>query len=266
MLLSIGEHAQSVGYGKKPTGFSVNTQRKSFFLLPYLFLILTLTSCGPVPVFIAYHVGAAMMVGSKGTRPRAPQVQPVAAAYESSLSESERPVLLPIRLLVLRPVDERSQLEVDEERGGQLPEINGGGDIIGFYGINSEEGHIRIAPEDASGDLNVLHEMDSGMSHLPNIPRTVFTFQGLDATVQAGLTTYFRDAGIDAQPVAFSEPVPKHQSQPSAQYTLGCRIEEFSLFSLRRYQQIRVRTFGGSHLVDIPIRGPTRASVSLRLT
>jgi hypothetical protein len=47
---------------------------------------------------------------------------------------------------------------------------------------------------------------------------------------------------------------------------LGCRIKEFSLFSLRRYQQIRLRTFGGSHLVDIPIRGPTRDSVSFRLT
>ena len=104
------------------------------------------------------------------------------------------------------------------------------------------------------------------MPHLPNIPRTVFTFQGLVATVQAGLTAYFRQAGIDARPVAFSEPVAQHQPQPPAQYTLGCRIEEFSLFSLRRYQQIRLRTFGGSHLVDIPIRGPTRASVSFRLT
>jgi len=90
-----------------------------------------------VPVLIAYHVGAAMMVGSKGTQPRTPQVQPVEAAYESSLSESPTPVLPPIRLLVLRPVDVRSQLEVDEERGGQLPEIHGSGDIIGFSGINS---------------------------------------------------------------------------------------------------------------------------------
>ena len=226
--MSIEEHAQSVEYGKKPAGFSVHTPPNFFLLFSYLSLILTLTNCGPVPVLIAYHVGAAWVMGTKGTQSHLPQVQPVAAAYESSLSESETPVLPPIRLLVLRPVDERSQPEVDEERGGQLPEINGGGDIIGFYGINSEEGHIRIAPQDASRDLGVLHEMDSGMSHLPNIPRTVFTFQGLVATVQAGLTTYFRDAGIDAQPVAFSEPVPQHQLQPSAQYALGCRIEEFS--------------------------------------
>ena len=106
-----------------------------------------------------------------------------------------------------------------------------------------------------------MREMDSGMPHAPDIPRQVFTFRGLTETVQTALTTHLQNAGISAKPAPFSEPQPT----PGATYALSCTVEDFSLFSLRRYQQVRRRTIGGSMLRDVPIRGPTRASVSLKL-
>ena len=257
ILVSMADGVQSQEYHTDLIGCKPSTW--SGFLS--LCVVLCLTSCSPLPVVIAYNVGAAWYTGTHGTQQRPPKVQPVTATFEPDLTDNQTPVFPPVRLLVLRPVDQRPQPEVNEARGGELPETGGDSDIIGFLGISSEEGHIRIAPEDEIPDLGVRREMDSGMPHAPDIPRKVFTFQGLTTTVQEALTMHFRNAGIPAKPVSFSE----QQSTLGATYALSCTVEDFSLFSLRRYQQVRRRTIGGSFLRDVPIRGPTRAAVSLKL-
>ena len=77
------------------------------------------------------------------------------------------------------------------------------------------------------------------------------------------LTLHFREAGIETEMLPFPFPEPlAADNHAGPTYALGCTIDEFSLFSLRRYQQVRV----GSRRLALPVRGPTRAGVSLSLS
>jgi hypothetical protein len=114
--------------------------------------------------------------------------------------------------------------------------------------------------------------MDSGILHPPDIPKTIYTLPGLPGIVQRAIATHFREAGLQVETVPFSLPAPlTGEEKPvlskveGAEYALGCTIEEFSLLSLVRYQQVLTSRFS-RHPISLPVRGPTRATVSLALS
>ena len=136
------------------------------------------------------------------------------------------------------------------------------GNLIGFSGLSFKEGHVTIAAVRGRRRLQGLPRMDAGMPHLPDIPKTLFTIDRLAETVQYALTLHFREVGIETEVLPFAFPEPLAAGNQRAAYALGCTIDEFSLFSLRRYQQVRL----GSRRIELPVRGPTRAAVSLSLS
>ena len=172
------------------------------------------------------------------------------------------PLLPPLYVIVLRPLDRRSSVRIHETRQKTIPLPDNPSALIGFSGLNFEEGQVTIAPVGSVPDLGTLHHMDAGMPHLPDIPKTFFTLARLPETVQYALTLHFREAGIETEMLPFPLPEPLSADNQRATYALGCTIDEFSLFSLRRYQQVRV----GLRRLELPVRGPTRAGVSLTLS
>ena len=171
-------------------------------------------------------------------------------------------MLPPLYVLVLRPLDRRSSVRIHETRQKSIALPDDQGALIGFSGLNFEEGQVTIAPAGSVPDLGTLRHMDAGMPQLPDIPKTFFTLARLPETVQYALTLHFREAGIETEMLPFPFPEPLSAENQRATYALGCTIDDFSLFSLRRYQQVRV----GSRRLELPVRGPTRAAVSLRLS
>ena len=193
---------------------------------------------------------------------RPPKVHPVGVGYIPRLTRRQPPLLPPLYVLVLRPLDRRSSLHIHETRQTTIPLPDDPSVLIGFSGLNFEEGQVTIAPAGSVPDLGTLRHMDAGMPHLPDIPKTFFTLARLPETVQYALTLHFREAGIETEMLPFPFPEPLSADNRRATYALGCTIDEFSLFSLRRYQQVRV----GSRRLALPVRGPTRAGVSLSLS
>ena len=199
---------------------------------------------------------------------RPARIHHVSVDYAPLLARKPPQRLPPLRLIVLRPVDKRPGLTIHPVRGQAPPLIGGEGALIGFHGLNSQDGHVIIGPPGESPDLGVRRRMDAGMKHPPDIPKIFFTFDQLPTTVQTALATYFRTAGIQATSVSSTLPGQQTQGEQNegAQYALGCTIEEFSLLSLRRYQQYRPQNPFSRHLRTFAVRGPTRATVSLTLT
>ncbi len=193
---------------------------------------------------------------------RPPKVHPVGVGYIPRLTRRQPPLLPPLYVLVLRPLDRRSSLHIHETRQKTIPLPDDPSALIGFSGLNFEEGQVTIAPAGSVPDLGTLRHMDAGMPHLPDIPKTFFTLARLPETVQYALTLHFREAGIETEMLPFLFPEPLAADNQRATYALGCTIDEFSLFSLRRYQQVRI----GSRRLELPVRGPTRAGVSLTLS
>ena len=188
----------------------------------------------------------------------------VTVGYIPKLTRRKPPLLPPLYVLVLRPQDRRSPPVIHATREAhkeELLRLQGQSALIGFSGLNFEEGLLTIAPPDSVPDLGQLRHVDAGMPHLPNIPKTLFTLDRLSETVQYALTLHFREAGIETEILPFPYPEPLAMESQRAAYALGCTIDELSLYSLRRYQQVQV----GSRRLALPVRGPTRAAVSLSL-
>ena len=192
---------------------------------------------------------------------RPPKVHPVGVGYIPGLTRRRPPLLPPLYVLVLRPLDRRLAPRIHETRQKIIALPDDPSALIGFSGLNFEEGQVTIAPAGSVPDLGTLRHMDAGMPHLPDIPKTFFTLARLPETVQYALTLHFREAGVETAMLPFPFPEPLSAGNQRATYALGCTIDEFSLFSLRRYQQVRV----GSRRLELPVRGPTRAGVSLKL-
>lgn len=193
---------------------------------------------------------------------RPPKVHPVGVGYIPGLTRRRPPLLPPLYVLVLRPLDRRSSVHIHETRQKTISLPDDPSALIGFSGLNFEEGQVTIAPAGSVPDLGTLRHMDAGMPHLPDIPKTFFTLARLPETVQYALTLHFREAGIETEMLPFPFPEPLSADNQRATYALGCTIDELSLFSLRRYQQVRV----GARRLTLPVRGPTRAGVALTLS
>jgi hypothetical protein len=192
-----------------------------------------------------------------------PDTHTLAVNYLPGLAKGRKPVFPSARILVLLPVDERQNLKV---RNGTLPMARDGGEIVGLHGINSQEGQVRIAPEGYIPELGVLRVMDSGMRYPPDVPQTFYALPGLPKLVQEAIATDFCQAGFDVETVPFALPTPLAGEEKQADYALGCRIEEFSLLSLARYQLIVVGAPPFLHFIPKPVRGPTQAAVFLALS
>lgn len=195
-----------------------------------------------------------------GLRP--PKVHSVGVGYIPGLTRRKPPLLPPLYVLILRPLDRRPAPVIHETRQKKIPLPDETSTLIGFSGLNFQEGQVTIAPAGSVPDLGTLRHMDAGMPHLPDIPKTFFTLDRLPETVQYALTLHFREVGIETEMLPFPLPEPLAAENQRVAYALGCTIDEFSLFSLRRYQQVRV----GSRRLELPVRGPTRAAVSLTLS
>ena len=193
---------------------------------------------------------------------RPPKIHPVSVGYIPRLTRRQPPLLPPLYVLVLRPLDHRPSVRIHEARQKIIPLPDDPSALIGFSGLNFEEGQVTIAPAGSASGIGTLRHMDAGMPHLPDIPKTFFTLARLPETVQYALTLHFREAGIETEMLPFPLPEPLSADNQRATYALGCTIDEFSLFSLRRYQQVRV----GLRRLELPVRGPTRAGVSLKLS
>ncbi|MEW6298207.1 MAG: hypothetical protein AB1671_10760 [Thermodesulfobacteriota bacterium] len=192
--------------------------------------------------------------------PRPPRIIPVEVTYLPYLVKGKRPAFPPTTVLVLRPVDKRAPYPM--KKGDVLPASQDNIAILGIWGLNSREGVIRVN----SSQLGAQRRMKAGISQEPDIARAIFTLPGLPNLVQNAIVTHFREAGIPAQTVDFSSPHHPAAGAVQAHYAVGCTIEEFSLVSLERHAEVVVENPLNPHLIYVPIRGPTRAEVSLALT
>ena len=188
-----------------------------------------------------------------------PRIIPVWVNYLPDLVKGNRPPFPSFHMLVLRPVDKREAYPV--KVGGILPASQDNTAILGILGLNSKEGVVRVN----SQQLGAQHHMKAGIPQNPDMPRGIFTLTDLQHLIQDALEDHFRKAGFPVQKVNFSAlDVASVASEP-AHYAVGCAIEEFSLVSLLRYNEVWVWSLH-PHSIDVPIRGPTRANVALVVT
>ncbi len=192
--------------------------------------------------------------------PRPPRIIPVEVSYLPYLVKGKRPAFPPISVLVLRPVDKRAPYPM--KKGDMLPPAQDHIAILGIWGLNSQEGVIKVN----SSQLGAQRRMKAGISQEPDIARAIFTLPGLPNIVQNAIALHFQEAGIPAQMADFSSPHHPAASTMQAHYAVGCTIEKFSLVSLERHTEVVVENPLGAHFIYVPIRGPTRAEVSLALT
>src|SRR5437867_3187963 len=188
-----------------------------------------------------------------------PRLIQVVVNYLPYLVKGDRPQFPPAQVLVLRPVDKRDPYPVQK---GALPVSEDNTAIVGIWGMNSKEGVVVVN----SLRLGAQRRMKAGVANNPDIARGIFMLTGLDHTVQDALASHFHEAGFAVQEVSFASPGESGASSEPGYYALGCAIEQFSLVSLLRYNEMRVYTPLHSHTIDVPIRGPTRANVALTLT
>jgi hypothetical protein len=193
------------------------------------------------------------------TTVRPPRFIQVAVNYLPYLVKGDRPQFPPARVLVLRPVDKRDPYPVKK---GALPASEDNTAILGIWGMNSKEGVVVVN----SLRLGAQRRMKAGVANNPDIARGIFTLPGLDLAVQDALASHFHEAGFAVQKANFALPSEAAASREPGYYALGCAIEQFSLVSLLRYNEVRVYTPLHFHTIDMPIRGPTRADVALALT
>ncbi len=161
------------------------------------------------------HLGllflALYLVGcSLNLSPPPPDTHTLAVSYLPGLVKGRKPTFPPARVLVLLPVDKRPSLKI---RDSTLPITGDGGEIVGIHGLNSRDGTVSIAPQDAEGRnmvpaLGVLRTMDSGMRYPPDIPQAVYTLPGLPEVVQGTIATHFCEAGFYVEAVPFSLSTP----------------------------------------------------------
>jgi hypothetical protein len=194
---------------------------------------------------------------------------PVTVSYLPYLMKGDRPQFPPAPVLVLLPVDKRDPYPAHK---GALPASQDNTAILGIWGMNSEEGLVHISPSpdrypEISHTLGAQRRMKAGITKNPDIPRGIFTLTDLPHMVQDALASYLQEAGLPAQKVHFSSPGEPAADSEAAQYALGCTIEQFSLVSLERSQEVPVFSPPFSyHIIHRPILGPTRAEVTLALT
>jgi hypothetical protein len=84
--------------------------------------------------------------------------------------------------------------------------------------------------------------------------------------VQQTLVEHFRKAGLVVEKSRMAVLDTTAQARDVPHYAVHCVIREFSLVSLERHKEVRVHLPFGSHVNYLPIRGPTRAVVSLSIT
>lgn len=201
---------------------------------------------------------------------RPPQPIKVAVNYLPYLVKGVRPQFPPTPVLVLTPVDKREPYPVQE--GGILPASEDNTAILGIWGINVEEGTVRVSPlpelyPTIPHTLGAQRRMKAGIANNPDLPHAIFTLTDLPHTVQNALENHFHEAGFPIQKVDIASPVESAATSAIAPYALGCAIEQFSLVSLERVQEVPVLSPPrGYHILNVPIRGPTRAQVVLALT
>jgi hypothetical protein len=191
--------------------------------------------------------------------PHPPRLIQVAVNYLPHLVKGSRPQFPPAQVLVLLPVDKRNPYPA---KNGALPAWQDNTAILGIWGINANEGVVRVN----SGRLGAQRRMKAGISQNPDVPSAIFTHTNLPRTVQDALESHFREAGFPVRKASFSSLSEADTARENVHYALGCAIEQFSLVSLERYHEVVVDTLIQSHTIDVPIRGPTRAEVTLTLT
>ncbi len=189
-----------------------------------------------------------------------PRVIPVGVSYLPNLVKGSRPSFPLTQVLVLRPVDKRESYPV--KRGDALPAAQDDTAVLGIWGLNSQEGAILVN----SSRLGAQRHMKAGVKADPDLPRGIFTLTDLDDLVQDALESHFQEAGFPVRKVGFSSPQESGAMTEPAHYAIGCVIEEFSLVSLLRYNEVEIFSALRPHLIEVPIRGPTRAEVALALT
>jgi hypothetical protein len=194
------------------------------------------------------------------TSARPPRLMQVAVGYLPYLVKGSRPQFPPARVLVLLPVDRRNPYPV--KKGGALPASQDNTAILGIWGMNSKEGVVRVN----SLRLGAQRRMKAGVPNDPDIARGIFTLTDLPHVVQDALVSHFHEAGFPTQKVSFASPGEPGAASEPAHYAVGCAIEEFSLVSLLRFNEVWIYTPLHAHSIDVPIRGPTRAEVILTLT
>jgi len=189
-----------------------------------------------------------------------PRIMPVGVNYLHDLVKWARPPFPSSRILVLLPADKRQAYPM--KLGGALPVSQDNTAILGIWGFNSKEGIVRVN----SLQLGAQYRMKAGIPHKPDMPRAIFTLTNLQHLVQDALEDHFHEAGFPVQKVNFTVPDESAAVSEPAYYAVGCAIEEFSLISLLRYNEVWVFAPLHPHTIDVPIRGPTRADVALALT
>ena len=192
--------------------------------------------------------------------PRPPRIIQVEVNYLPYLVKGNRPAFPPVRVLVLRPIDNRDPYPM--RKGDLLPASQDHIAILGIWGLNFEEGAIKVN----SSQLGAQRRMKAGISKEPDVARGIFTLPGLSIIVQDAIVTHFHEAGLPAQQVNFASPGDPGARNEQAHYAVGCTIEEFSLVSLERHTEVVVENPLNHHILYLPIRGPTRAHVALALT
>jgi hypothetical protein len=188
-----------------------------------------------------------------------PQVIPVGVNYLPNLVKGARPAFPPAQVLILLPVDKREAYPV--KYGEALPAAQDNAAVLGIWGLNSKEGAVLVN----SSRLGAQRRMKAGVKEDPDMPRGIFTLTDLDHLVQDALESHFQEAGFPVRKVDFSSLQEPGAATEPAHYALGCVIEEFSLISLLRYNEVEIFSPLHPHAIEVPIRGPTRADVAFTL-
>lgn len=205
-------------------------------------------------------LGIALCVGCSSLLvERPPRFIRVSVNYMPHLVKSRHAPLPAVRVLVLRPIDNRDPYPVSK---GALPASQDNLAILGIWGINSEEGTVIVN----SSRQGAQRWMDAGIKNNPDKPRGIFITASLSRTVQDALVSHFQEAGFIVQKADFASPREFGAAHQPAHYAVGCAIEKFSLVSLERHHEMRVDLPTGTHTNYIPVRGPTRADVTLMVT
>jgi hypothetical protein len=193
------------------------------------------------------------------SRSREPSLIRVSVTYLPAQESEHLADLPPVRVLVLLPEDKRPPYALKQS---VLPATQDNVAILGIFGTNSQEGTVVVDTSQLGGQ----RYLQAGISANPDTPRGIYVLSGLTSMLQQVLVEYFGKAGLVVEKSEMAVLDTTAQARDVPHYAVHCVIQEFSLISLVRHQEVRIPLLLGTHVNYLPIRGPTRAAVSLSVT
>ncbi len=175
------------------------------------------------------------------------------------LVKGNRAQFPPARILVLEPQDNRKPYPL--KTADPLPPTKGNAAVLGIYGQNFQEGPVQVN----SLRLGAQRKMRAGIPYPPDIPIGIFLLPDLPHLVQNTLAQHFTEAGFMVVKAPGKPAKIAASTEKRPDYVLESEIKKFSLIALERYREVEVNAHVSSHMINVRVRGPARADVTLGL-